>query len=242
MEIITLPVPEKLLEVSDDQIANYVVDISSIKYDDPYLENNKVECSLIYFRNLDLPLACDFSKLSYEEKEEWILKYINSDLYDLCIRELLETILNLLSDDPLDNLLNILTPEETALFKERNSTLLNEMIQFIVSTRVIIQYAVSRIDFDNFYNVEDLGLDLPIIKGKPLFFEVMETLLATYPIIFDALNLYYNKKVSLVIYEYLLLNIEKNSKFYMNYISLPSVKMIGLILNDNILVKKDDNQ
>ena len=99
MEIISLPVPEKILDLDINtdiaELSNYVVDISSIKYDDPDLESNKVECSLIYFRNLDLPLACDFSKLTFEEKEEWLLKYINSDLFDLNIRELIETILNL---------------------------------------------------------------------------------------------------------------------------------------------------
>ena len=40
MEIITLPVPDKLLEISNDTdvalaLKDYVVDISSIKYDDP---------------------------------------------------------------------------------------------------------------------------------------------------------------------------------------------------------------
>ena len=74
MQIITLPVPDELLNLSNNTnecelLKDYIVDISTIKYDDPELENNKVECSLIYFRNIDLPLPCDFSKLPYKEKK-----------------------------------------------------------------------------------------------------------------------------------------------------------------------------
>lgn len=245
MEIITLPVPDKLLEISNDTdvalaLKDYVVDISSIKYDDPDLENNKIECSLIYFRNIDLPLACDFSKLSYEDREAWLLNYINSDLFDLHIKELLETLLNVLVDEPIDGIMNIFNEEETLKFREDHKELIDELIQFIVSSNIIISYALTRIDDDTPLTVEDLDLDLPIIKGKPLFYETMLTLLSSYPIHFDAINLYYADKAEQVAYEYLIQAIEKNSAFYLAYLNLPSAKFLDMVLNENVEESKHD--
>lgn len=241
MEIISLPVPEKILDLDINtdiaELSNYVVDISSIKYDDPDLESNKVECSLIYFRNLDLPLACDFSKLTFEEKEEWLLKYINSDLFDLNIRELIETILNLLADEPLEDFLSILTFDEIKLFKNKHKDLLDEMIRFIVSSKIILDYAISKADCDEVCAEIEKNSNLPIIKEKPSFFETIHSILVSYPLVFDALNLYYTEKVDPVIYEYLLLSIEKSSVFYLNYLQLPSIKFIGLLLDDDNTIK-----
>ena len=53
----------------EEKQAEYILDISKIKYEDTSLEENKINCSFIYLRNVDINIACDFMGLSYEEKQ-----------------------------------------------------------------------------------------------------------------------------------------------------------------------------
>ena len=241
MNIVTLPLPTELLYANStnecELYKDYIIDISAINYEDPEMDSDKVNYSLIYLRNIDLPIPCDFSKLSYNEKEEWLLKYINSNLFDLSIKELNETILNLLSDDKIDNMLSILTDDELNTFKENNSKLLNDIKQFIVSLELLINYAVNK---DS--TTEYINNDYPTIEEKPLFFETVHQLIKHYPVIVDSLHLYYSNQYSLCNYTYLYHNIEKSSAFYLDFLNLPSIKFIGLLLNDELVNKEITNE
>jgi len=235
-QLITLPVPDEVLDISNEgnpivDISEYCIDIASIKYDDPDLESNKVECSLIYLRNIDLPFPCDFSKCTYEVKEEWILKYLDACLYDLSIKELNETILSILADGPIDNIINILTPEETIKFKENNKDLVNEMLRFIVSLNLLLDYALENPTRTKFSDVT-ITSDLETIVEKPLYFEVLHLLLQQYPIVFDAIRLYYTDKIKPANYTFILEQIDKNSILYTEFLNLPSISFFGLVLNN----------
>lgn len=236
-QLITLPVPDELLNISEDtcsevNVQDYCIDIASIKYDDPDLESNKVECSLIYLRNIDLPFPCDFSECTYEVKEEWILKYLESCLYDLCIKELNETILNILSDGPIDNLDCILTADEVIKFKEKNKDLINEILRFMVSLNLLLDYALINPERSKFSEVEaDFDKDLEVVKEKPLYFEVLHLLLQKYPIVFDAIRLFYVDQIKPAKYEFILEQIDKNSLLYTEFLNLPSVTFFSLVLN-----------
>lgn len=239
MKIVTLPLPTEVLYADNtnecELFKDYQIDISSINYDDPEMDADKVNYSLVYLRNIDLPLPCDFSKLSYKEKEEWIVKYINADLFDLSIKELNETILNLLADEPINNIENILNEEETNKFQIDHKDLLDSIKQFIVSLRIVLKYAISQ-------SFDDISTDeYPIVEEKPLFFETIHQLIKYYPIIIDAIQLLYLEKYPLTQYNYILHNIEKSSAFYLDFLNLPSVKFIGLLLNDDVKVNKEDN-
>lgn len=240
MNIVTLPLPTELLYANStnecELYKDYIIDISAIHYEDPEMDSDKVNYSLIYLRNIDLPIPCDFSKLSYKEKEEWLIKYINSNLFDLSIKELNETILNLLSDDKINDIMSILTDDELNMFKESHVELLDNMKQFIVSLELLINYAVNK-DSD----VEYINPNYPTIEEKPLFFETVHQLIKYYPIIIDSLHLYYSNTYSLCNYTYLYHNIEKSSVFYLDFLNLPSIKFIGLLLNDELVNKEANN-
>lgn len=236
MKIVTLPLPTELLYSDSnecDLFKNYQIDISSINYDDEEMNSNKVDYSLIYLRNIDLPLPCDFSKLSYSEKEEWILKYINADLFDLSVKELNETILNLLVDEHINNTISILSDEEIIKFQSDYKELLDNIKQFIVSLRSILSYALTQ-------SFDDIPEDCPVIEEKPSFFETIHQLVKNYPIIIDAIGLSYVDKYPLTRYNYLIFNIEKSSAFYLDFLNLPSIKFLGLVLNDDIKIEEDN--
>lgn len=242
MKIVTLPLPSEILYADNtnecELLKDYQIDISSINYDDPEMNKEKVDYSLIYLRNIDLPIPCDFSKLSYEEKEEWILKYINADLFDLFVRELAETILNVLSDQPINGIQSILSEEEILKFQQDHKELIDNIRQFIVSLEVLLKYALLK----TVNNEEPEISDYPTIEEKPLFFETVHQLIKYYPIIIDAIHLHFIENYPLMKYNYVLCNIEKSSVFYLDFLNLPSVKFMGLLLNDNELVKKEDNE
>lgn len=248
MQVITLPISAELLSTVTDNsqecelLKDYLIDISSIKYDDPDLESNKIECSLIYLRNIDLPIPCDFSKLSYSEKEEWIIKYINADLFDLCIKELNETILNLLSDEPIDDLSNILSEDETIVFKDSHKDLLDSIKQFLTSLNLLVEYAIANKDSEKLNDIDLFkdNNDILKIEEKPLFFETVHQLIKYYPIIIDALHLYYENKFNPIFYSFVFHSIEKSSTFYMDILNLPSIKFLGLVLNTDIMETKDE--
>lgn len=235
-ELITLPFSADVLDaadvLSDIEIANkYALDISTIHFDDPELEKDKVTCSLVYFRNVDIPVGCDFSKSSYEEKRRWLLTYLNADLFDLCVTELNETLLNVFAEEDLVGLYNILSPEETQLFREENKATLDEIRKFIVSLDVVLQAMLDDTDREFFSEVE-IDPRIPVIAEKPLFFETLHQLLKHYPVYIDALRLFYDSKFTLCNYKYVLQNIDKSSSFYQDFLKLPSVKFIGVVLND----------
>ena len=112
------------------------------------------------------------------------------------------------------------------------------MIQFIVSLDILIQYAITNPGRTNFLDV-DIDLDLPEIEEKPLFFETIHQLLIYYPVIFDAIHLYYLDSVKRVKYLYVLRLVEKNSNFYMNLLKLPSIKVFGLVLANDQDIKNE---
>lgn len=231
MKTITIPFSEDLLFGNIDNLQDYIVDISQIDFQDEELNKDKINCTFTYIRNLNLDINLDFSSLSYDEKENWILNYINVDLFDLYIKDLSETFINLLSDEEniIENTVSILSIQEIKKFRENHINLLNNIKQFIVSLEVILEYAVHNVDQEKINNIEINNY--PRVKEKPLFFESVHQLIKNYPIIFDALLLYYSDKYELVNYEYVIHNIEKSSLFYLDFLNLPSVKFLGLVLS-----------
>lgn len=236
---VTLPFEAEFIrnfkDFSKEKQEEYVLDISKISYEDSTLNANKINCSFIYLRNVDINIACDFSKLSYTEKANWLKEYITANIFDLGIKELSETCLCVFAGEMLTDYDCILSQDELELFCSENIDLLTEVRQFIVSLEVLVHYMAANLTEEHPNFDIDMGIpDLKIIEGKPKYFETLHGIIQQYPIVVDSIRMVYSSSIPLVKYMYVLNNIEKSSLFYMDVLNLPTVKFFGLLLNDEV--------
>lgn len=235
---ITIPIPEELLFGETDSLQNCILDISKIDFFDEELNKDLISNSLRYIRNMNLDVKYDFSSLSYEDKERWILEYINANLFDLNIKELNETVINLLSSELISDITSILSQEEIDKFKIDHKDLLDSIIQFLVSLDVILEYAIENAGNEQITEIEPESIKkLKEVEEKPSFFETIHQLIRNYPVVMDAIHLCNHDKFEIMKYTYVLHNIEKSSLFYIDLLNFPSFKFIGLMLDYN----KDDS-
>lgn len=239
MITVTLPFDAEFIRnfknLPEEKQAEYILDVSKIMYEDTSLEENKINCSFIYLRNVDINIACDFMGLSYEEKANWLKKYITANIFDLSIKELSETALCVFAGEILEGYICILSQEELESFCTENKELLTEIRQFIVSLEVLVHYMAANLTEEHPNFDIDLGVpDIKVIEGKPEYFETLHCIIQQYPIEVDSIRMVYSRDVPLTKYMYVLNNIEKSSLFYMDVLNLPTVKFFGLLLNDEV--------
>lgn len=225
LKSITLPLSEEIFYQLDTlNQAEYCIAVSDIDFGD----EDKIESTIIYMRNLQLNIKLDFSNVSYEEKCDWILKYLDFSFHDSCIPVLEESILTILANEDIE--LNcIFSPEEVQRFIDEHSDIVNELIRFLVSLNSISYLLMICHDKDTLSYDQDELKDMEIIKEKPVYLNTINNIIKRYPLHCDGIRLYYNSTVKPVLYECLVDSINKNFDFYSILLELPSIKFLSIV-------------
>jgi len=234
MKIISLPLPDEVLDLIDqvetpDTYKDYIIDINSIHYNDEELEKNKIESSLIYLRNVDLPIARDFSKLTYDDKKAWLIKYMEVGLDDLILQELDDTWLQILLDTPISTISSILTNDEIVQFKKEYDTLINKIYEYCVSFLLLIPYLLIDIKRKSFADIQ-IDDEFPITEEVPIFTNLIFNLLHTHPLEFSAICLCQQDRIqNPILYKNLFIEMDNRPDFYKDFTELSIVKFMCMI-------------
>jgi len=218
-----LPLNEEYIEDTDYSSNMYVINPNDIKFEDV---DNQILSAIIYIRNLELNCSFDFENCDYETKELWLLTYLKANLMlDKGIDQFNQCILNLVSNEIIFRE-SILSQDEIKIFRNRNQELIKDIIQFLISLDEVTFLLEKNkdnklIEYDSYKG--------KIVKEKPVFYETIKHILIKYPIECDAIRLYYTNDYEHVLYEYIIKNISKEFGFYKAMLSLPSVRIFGLV-------------
>lgn len=152
MEHFTLPLDLTLI----DDLTNINIDMSELNFDCP--DDRKLRAAFIFIRNLDLDLNLDFSKCSYEMKEEFLLAYLKGDI-NINIPIIRDTWIHILvsgysESNDIDSILN---EKELQEFYNKNKFFIYEINRLIASLTIMSVYQYSKsnanganmITFDN---------------------------------------------------------------------------------------------
>lgn len=225
LKYITLPLSEEIFYQLDTlNQAEYCIKVNDIDFGD----EDKIESAIIYMRNLQLNMKLDFSNVSYEEKCNWILKYLDFSFYDSCIPVIEESILTILANEYIE-LECIFSPDEVQRFIDEHSSIVDELIRFLVSLNSIAYLLMICHDKDTLSYDQEEFKDVEVITEKPAYLNTISNIIKRYPLQCDGIRLYYNSTVKPVLYEYLVDSINKNFDFYSILLELPSIKFLSIV-------------
>ena len=223
LNTITFPLSEEIFMILDDiDHSKYLVDVSKIDFGE---DEDNIESSFIYMRNLQLNMPLDFSKVSYDDKAKWILQYLNLGNYCINIPTLSETILTILADDDLQ-LQCIFSADEIKKFRNEYKNIVDELLTFIVSLDEIIFLLVVNKENEHLdYNPNDFN----IIDTIPEYFNTIIKIINLYPQYIDGIKLFYTEKYNHFLYKHALDFVTSNNELYSSILQLPSTKLLGFV-------------
>ena len=136
-------IPELMKDISEQ---GAIVDMSSINF--PEGVENSTRTVFIYLRNTGFKnIVLDFTKCSYEQKQSYLIEYINTDIInEIPILTYTWKQILLCRDTNVQVYQSILNEEETKEFVKSFENLINDLISFYLSTPLFI---LSRIKGDN---------------------------------------------------------------------------------------------
>lgn len=140
MNYLTLPLDISSIENIDFE--NNIIDMSDLRFPD-----NKIRSAFIFIRNADLDMNFDFSKCSYETKEEFVLMYIkgNINVKLPIIRDtLIDIIISKYTNENI--IIGIFTRDEINKFINDNIDLVNELCTLVISLPILGVYHYSKSD------------------------------------------------------------------------------------------------
>lgn len=125
-----LPYKQELME----EIANNSAIVKMNELNFPF--NNTIATAIIYLRNTGFNVALDFSKCTYKEKEEYLLRYITEPIL-LNHKEFATTLVNLmlcyLNINDIDTNNSILSEKELDTFVSSHKDIMEELTSLIKS-------------------------------------------------------------------------------------------------------------
>lgn len=218
----TFPLSEEIFFKLDEiDQSNYVVDVSKIDFGE---DEDNIESAIIYARNLQITMPFDFSKVSYEMKSKWLLKYLTFGTLFVEIKDLSETWLTILAGENID--LNcILDENEIKQFTDENEALIDDILSFLVSLDEIISILLNNSDNEEI----EYKTDLEVIKEQPEYFECLFNIIKNYPIQIEGIRMYYSSKYEHKIYDCVIRNISSRNDTYEAVVNLPYAKILGQI-------------
>ena len=218
----TFPLSEEIFFKLDEiDQSNYVVDVSKIDFGE---DEDNIESAIIYARNLQITMPFDFSKVSYEMKSKWLLKYLTFGTLSVEIKDLSETWLTILAGENID--LNcILNENEIKQFTDENRVLIDDILSFLVSLDEIILILLNNSDNEEI----EYKTDLEVIKEQPEYFECLFNIIKKYPVQIEGIRMYYLSKYEHRVYDCVIRNISNRNDIYEAVINLPYAKILGQI-------------
>ena len=212
--MITFPLSEEIFSKLDEiNQEDYTVDVSQIDFG----EDDNIESTLIYMRNLQLHMPLDFSNIDYNTKLKWLNTYLTSN-YDVTIKELDETLLTILAGENI-GLKCIFTDDEI------KDIYYDDIITFIISIYDIAIILLKRADKD----LLDYKVDCEVIKEKPKFFDCLIHIIDNYPEVIEALIGKNISKYEHKVYHYALEHITKHDEFRTAIMKIPTIFLLGWI-------------
>ena len=229
MKSVTFPLSEEVFMILDtEDQSQYSVDVSKIDFGE---DEDNIESSFVYMRNLQITMPLDFSNISYEEKSKWLLKYLTLGSFFINISILSETWLTILANDDM-NIQCFFSDNEILKFRDENKELIDDIITFLVSLDDIIFLLLENKGNETLeYTVSE---NIETIKEKPSYFESITILLSKYPNYIDAIRLYYTESYIHKFYQSVIDSITTSNDLYQGILSLPSAKLIGSIYSFDI--------
>lgn len=145
----TLPFDISILEEMEGTVS---IDMSNPNFNVPGVKQKR--SAYVFLRNLGVPVELDFTKCSYEDKEEYLLLFMQENI-DVDCELLTNTWIEILSarDGGGVVLPSILSVDEIDQFLERNKEFLDEMYQLINSLPIYSMYC--SIQNTQAFNVDD---------------------------------------------------------------------------------------
>ena len=183
-------IPELMKDISEQ---GAIVDMSSINF--PEGVENSIRTVFIYLRNTGFKnIVLDFTKCSYEQKQSYLVEYINTDIInEIPILTYTWKQILLCRDTNVQVYQSILNEEETKDFVGSFESLINDLISFYLSTPLFI---LSRIKGDNdkaLLNME--GIEITDYKpGNENLYYLIE------PEFMNALSLTYKDNIPVKFY------------------------------------------
>lgn len=183
-------IPELMKDISEQ---GAIVDMSSINF--PEGVENSTRTVFIYLRNTGFKnIVLDFTKCSYEQKQSYLVEYINTDIInEIPILTYTWKQILLCRDTNVQVYQSILNDEETKDFVGSFGSLINDLISFYLSTPLFI---LSRIKGDNdkaLLNME--GIEITDYKpGNENLYYLIE------PEFMNALSLTYKDNIPVKFY------------------------------------------
>ena len=212
--MITFPLSEEIFSKLDEiNQEDYIVDVSQIDFG----EDDNIESTLIYMRNLQLHMPLDFSNIDYDTKLKWLNTYLTSN-YDVTIKELDETLLTILAGENI-GLKCIFTDDE---IKDIHY---DDIIEFLVSIYEIACILLNKANG----NILEYKTDLEIIKEKPKFFDCLIHIIDNYPAVIEVLIGNNISKYKHKVYHYALEHITKHDEFRTAIMKIPTIFLLGWI-------------
>ena len=137
--IITIPNIPDTLSTTDE----LVIDMSNLGFDCDI--SKKKFYAFIFIRNTGIKAELDFEKCSYEDKEEYLLMFMKSDIEVKC-PILASTWIEIISfDDSEIYLPSILNKDEIKKFIDNNGEFVNNLKQFINSLPIYAMYKFNKV-------------------------------------------------------------------------------------------------
>lgn len=160
-KLITIPTTINMVDSSDE----LSIDMSNLQFNVD--ENKKKLYAFIFIRNSGIKATLDFEKCSYNDKEEYLLLFIKSNI-EVDSSILASTWIEILSFDENNtesHSESILTFDEIKIFINNNSKLVDEIHQFINSLPLYAIYEYYKninhpIPMDEFDEVDELNFSL----------------------------------------------------------------------------------
>ena len=195
--------PELMKDISKQ---GAIVDMSSINF--PEGVENSTRTVFIYLRNTGFKnIVLDFSKCSYEQKQSYLIEYINTDITnELLILTYTWKQILLCRDANVQVYQSILNEEETKEFVRSFEILINDLVSFYLSTPLFILSRIKGED-DNHTLLNMEGIEITdYIPGNENIYYLIE------PEFMNALSLTYKDNIPVKFYSQYF-NIENNALF-----------------------------
>lgn len=129
------PLPLNFDEIASLNKEDSIIDMSSLNF--PCDKESQKRSSFLFIRNTNLDFDFTFERCAYEDKEEFLLLYLQGKIavnLPLLATSWLEILLSPYSDRI--SLPSILNKDEIQTFRSRNQAFINELYQFIISIPV----------------------------------------------------------------------------------------------------------
>jgi hypothetical protein len=192
-----LPYDINQMEIINNEGA--IVDMSNINFPQISAEE-QINVSLIYLRNTNFNVKLNFENCSYEDKKEYLIKYITNNI-NIDYEEFSLTWLKILLffveydfnlDPDLLNIFSILTDEEIKQFISEENIIMEELYQLIISLSVYVLFkSTMNGEVYDLSDIEKTDKNIIGINIYHLLYPEIDTIISSEK--FDTKFLFYNK-------------------------------------------------